>query len=381
MALQTAESIPTRLDAQAVSYVPYNDTFYHGALGDDFHVGGRHGTDYYPIAKINRHALAQGDMDGVLEVMDYENYRRWGRSRQAGVIEPGMHTDNRQAAIDMTSLANITRVELMTSIINDLYKDTFLHLACTFIPVPKLKLDYDVIDHMKVRGKAALVKKRQKAQVEAPTFTQTKFELDVYGRLQRVIDIPDEDELTALLSPTKHMINDITQVLSNDINGLLLEDGIQMFKRTPVSANWQDLASGGNQSVGNPLTDISDAIQTINRNHGRANIIVMNPNTYAVFVSNTYVRGYEQMLEQRQSGSFNFRKLPGLEFIIDVDMPDGSCAIFDKRALTVGDGPLVTEAFRNPEEAVSGHVMRKWIQPVVNETLRDTFGTYLTGLI
>ena len=371
--------LTTRHDAKAVSFAPATNTFYHGALGEDFDVEGRGASMYYPIARINRVALAERRYDEAIEFLDHENVRRWERSRAAGELLPGLETDTRQAAVDATSLANITRVELSTAIINEMYKDTYLHLGATFVPVPKLKYDYDVIDHMQVRGKAALVGKRMKAQSEAPSFTQTKFELDVYGKLQRMIDVPDEDEYTALLSPTKHMISDVTQVISQDINSLILEDGIQQFK--PIrKGSWQSLASTGNQSSRNPLTDISNETQRITRNHGRANIIAMNQNTYAIFVSNTYVRGYEQMLTQRGPGEFTFSKLPGITFLLDVDIPDGVAAIYDKRALTVGDGPMVTEAFRNPQEGLSGHVIRKWIQPVVNTKLKSAFGTYMTNL-
>ena len=370
---------PTRLDARAVSYLPATNTFYHGALGDDFTIEGRHIQQYHPIAVVNHQAALKGDLDGVLEILDVESYRKWDRLRRGGDPTPGI-VGNRQAALDATSLANITRVELSTAIINQMYKDVYLHHAGTFVPVPKLKYDYDIIEHMQTRGKKALVGKRQKAQNEAPRFSQTSFDLANYGRLQRTIDIPDEDEYTALLSPTSHMISDITQVVSQDINGIILEDGIQKFEEVEYGP-WNTLAASGNQSEHNPLEQIAEETKRIRRNHGRADHFVMNSVQYAAFVSNTYVRGYEQMLTQREPGIFTFSKIPGLTFLIDEDMPNGVAAIISKRALTIGDGPMVTEAFRDPQQGVSGHVMRKWIQPVVNETLRSAFGTYMTGLL
>lgn len=374
---KTGEKLTTRLDASAVSFVPATMTWYHGALGQDYDVSGRKAAEYHAIAKVNKQAILQNDTEGIIEPLDYESYRAWERAQRSGDVDAA--NLNKQAALDNTSLANITRVELSTAIINELYKEVYLHLGSNMIPVPKLKFDYDVILHMKTRGKSSLIKKRQKAQVEAPEFVQTNFDLANYGKLQRTIDVPDEDELTALLSPTKHMISDVTQVISQDINSLILEDGIQQF-RNVAKGSWKDLAVNGNQSARNPLEDIATERKRITKNHGKVDTIVMNSVTYAHFVSNTYVKGYEQMLKQEQPGVFTFSKLPGMTFLVDEDIPDGVACVYAKKALTVGDGPMVTEAFRDPKEGVSGHVIRKWIQPLVNDTLKNAFGSYMTGL-
>ena len=384
----------TRLNASAVTYAPYTGKFYHGSIGVDADFTGNREKEYHPIAQVNLQAAANNDYGGLLEPIDYELYRKWDRIQSAGTLTPaGMA---KQAASDNTSLANLTRVELSTVIINELYKNVFLHLGAHFVPVPKLKLDYDVMLHLQVRGKANLVKKRMKSQVEAPQFVQTPFDLATYGKLQRTIDTPDEDELVALISPMKYMLSDAAKVIGQDINMLILEDGLQQFKdqsglaeafgeTTTTQADkrkWDSFASGeANQNVNNPLTQIAEETLRIERNHGHADTIAMNRHTYAAFVSNTHVRGYEQMLTQESSGTFSFSKLPGLTFIVDADVPDGEWVLYTKNALTVGDGPMVTEAFRDPLQGVSGHVVRKWIQPVVNDTLASAFGSRITGTV
>lgn len=367
----------TRLDASAASYVPATGKFYHGAIGADFDVSGRREKDYHPIASLNKQAMRDGDFENILTPIDYESYRRWERVNRQGSLDEILN--NKQAAVDFTSLANITRVELMTAILNELYKETHLNKGANFIPVPKLKLDYDVMLHIKTRGKGALVKKRQKSTAEAPEFVQTNFDLANYGKLQRLVDIPDEDEMTALLSPTKHMISDITQVMAQDINQLILEDGIQKFKSV-TKGSWKTLAGSGNQSSRNPLEDIAEERKRITKNHGRVDTAALNSVTWAHFTSNTFVRGYEHMLKQLQPGVMSFEKLPGISFIIDEDVPDSVMALYSRKALTVGDGPMVSEAFRDAQEGVSGHVIRKWIQPLVNSKLKDAFGSYMENL-
>ncbi len=367
----------TRLEASAVSYIPATGTFYHGAIGADYDVSGNRASMYHPIAKVNKQALIQNDFENAITPIDYESYRRWERAQRSGDIKQA--GKNRQGALDNVSLANITRVELSTAILNELYKDVYLHLGANFMPVPKLKYDYDVMLHMKTRGKKSLVKKRGRSQAEAPEFVQTNFDLANYGKLQRLIDIPDEDELTALLSPTKQMISDVTQVFAQDINSLILEDGLQQFK-TVAKGRWDEISTSGNLSKRSPLVDIQTERKRITKNHGKTNIIAMNSITYAHFVGNTFIKGYEQLLKQEQPGLFTFSKLPGLKFLLDEDIPDSTAFIYAQKALTVGDGPMVTEGFRDPKEGVSGHVIRKWIQPLVNDTLKGAFGSQMTGL-
>ena len=100
-----------------------------------------------------------------------------------------------------------------------------------------------------------------------------------------------------MLSPTKHMISDVTQVISQDINSLILEDGLQKFQNT-AKGSWKTLATSGTQSSRNPLDDIATERKRVTKNHGIVDTIAMNSVTYAHFVSNTYIRGYEQMLKQ-----------------------------------------------------------------------------------
>ena len=54
--------------------------------------------------------------------------------------------------------------------------------------------------------------------------------------------------------------------------------------------------------------------------------------------------------------------------------------MYDKSALTVGDGPMVTEAYRDPQAAVSGQIVRKWLEPKMDSILASGFGTRMTGL-
>jgi hypothetical protein len=351
----------------AVTFVPYNNTFYVGSLESNFDVSGRRARDYEPIGTF---AKVDGNKQATVQYSNYEMLRRAERA--------SFHSGNRQADVSNTSLANITRVELLTAIRNEQYKEVYLRNGADIIPVPKLKLDYDVILHVKTRGKDALVPKRQKPEVEAPDFVQANFDLANFGKLARNIDVADEDELSALISPTQKSIQDISLVMSQDENLLILDE---MDKFTAkAKASWSALNTNNDYSLRSPLKDIQTERKRITKNHGRTNVIAMNSLLWADFVGNTYVKGYEQLMRQEQPGLVTFDKLPGLQFIIDEDIADGVAYIYDKRALTIGEGPMVSESYRDPQAGVSGHVIRKWVQPLIETTLQSAFGSKMTGL-
>lgn len=368
---------------EAVTFIPYTNKFYVGALGENGEsFQGRQEQNYEPIAILHPKKLAMMndgfggripgpsyDRQGAIEYVNHEMMRKADR-----YVEQYGHHYN--AEVDSVSLANITRVELMTEIRNAQYKDVYLINGVDKIPVPKLKLDYDIQLHIKTRGKNALVPKRQKPQVEAPEFIQANFDMVKFGKLSRQIDVADEDELSALISPTQKSIDDLAQVMGQDENSLILDE-LDTFV-TKSKGSWSAFTDDHNTR--NPLKDIATERARIVKNHGRPNTIIMNSILWADFVGNTFVKGHEQAFVQKQPGVFSFDKLPGFTFIIDEDVVDGTAYIYDRRAFTYGEGPMVSETFRDPQSAVSGNVIRKWVEPLIPTKLKTSFGAKMDTL-
>ena len=369
------------IKAQAVTYIPYTKSFYIGALesgGMSFQ--GRAEKNYHKIAilkpdKLQKIRDAAGlltngpnyDREAAVEYVDNEMVRQATRAAKG---------KSHQAAVDNVSLQNITRVELLTEIINKQYKDVFLVEGVRRIPVPKLKLDYNVILHIKTRGKGALVPKRAKPEVEAPEFVQASFDLAKFGKLTRIIDTPDEDELTALISPTQTALDDIAQVLSQDEN-LLIQDEMVKFGDV-AGSSWS--ARTGDFSDNDPLDQISTEIERITKNHGRVNIVATGIRQLGKYFQNSHLIGFTNALDREGQGVGTLPAFPGIKRITDVDIADGVAFIYDQRALSYGEGPMVSESFRDPQAAVSGHIIRKWVEPLIPTILKTAFGTELTGI-
>lgn len=356
---------------RAVTYIPFTHKFYVGAIEDGMNVQGKAEKNYEPIAILNEPELMKGNKQGALNYVNSEMLRQAERHSMGKSLSV-------QAAVDVVSLANITRVELMTEIINKMYKDTFLINGVRKINVPKLKLDYDVILHIKSRGKNALVKKRQAPDVEAPEFVQASFDMVKFGKLARMIDTPDEDELSALISPMQSALDDVAQVISQDEN-LLIRDEMAKFGDV-AKASWAAKNTNNDFSLNNPLDHIDTEIERIQINHGRPNIFASNIRTFGRYKSNTHLIGYTNALEREAQGVGGLPGYPGWTRITDVDLPDGKAYVYDQRALSYGIGPMVSESFRDPKQGVSGHVIRKWVEPLIPTLLQTAFGSEMTTL-
>jgi len=383
--------MPTGLESNAVTFIPYTGKFYVGALeNNNMNFQGRSEKNYEVIAVLHKGKLAkhrQANTQGwihdhgynrleAVEFVNKEMVRQADRARKYQSATGNSH--NLQAAIDNTSLANITRVELLTEIINRQYKDTFLIEAVRKIPVPKLKLDYDIMLHVRP-NKDARVPKRQKPNVENPEFVQAKFDLAAFGKLSRMIDVADEDELTALISPSTTAIDDISQVISQDEN-LLIKNTMKEFSDVAAPGTWD--VRTGDFSDNNPLDDISKEIERIagSPNHGRPNIFVSNLTDLGKYLSNSHLIGFTNAIDREGQGIGTLPGFPGLKRVTDVDIDANNVFLYDQRALTYGEGPMVSESFRDPQRAVSGHVIRKWVEPLIETTLKTAFGTELTGV-
>jgi hypothetical protein len=363
------------IKSEGVTYIPATQKFYAGVIEKDMNVEGRHGQVYHEIAKLNLQALKKGDRENAVEYTDNEMVRRADRYLQA------QSGDNFQADNDIVSLANMTRVELLTEIINRQYKNVYLINGVRKVPVPKLRLDYDIQIHLARRGKQALVPKRQRPETEMPEFVQASFDLVKYGKLARIIDTTDEDELSALISPLNTALEDLAQVLSQDENLLIRDDGLETFGNVS-GADWSARnASGNGFSTNNPLDQISTELERIVNNHGKPDTIVTNMRQFGTFKSNSFLIGFTEALDRENEGGMgSMPGFPGLRRITDSDIASNLAYVYDSRALSYGEGPMITESFRDPKAGVSGHVVRKWVQPVVPVKFQTAWGSRLISV-
>ena len=352
----------------AVTFSPYTNKFYQGAIvgetetGDGFDF--RNDGNKTVIAKLNPKMLLPGaDRSAAVIPVGHEIYRQ--AERASGT--------NRSAGVDTTSLDNITRVELLTEVINRMHREFFLIKGTTPVPVPKLKLD------LPVQGKyvaSKKVPKRQAATVKASTFTQANFDL-----WKNVVDLdsPDEDEFTALISPMAFDLQQSADVLSQAENEQIMADGLTNFTEQALG-DWAAHTAG--VSTRNALTDVATELDTLIKtpNFARPKLIAMNAITYSAYASNSWVQGATFVQDREITGLVPLPKVPGIQALIDPEMPAGVAVLYDPRAMLLGQGPVVSEQYRDERAGVSGNVIRKFIEPLVPTDLRSKFGVKLTGL-
>jgi hypothetical protein len=350
----------------AVTFSPYTNKFYQGSIVNEKETGDgfdfKHDNGLTVIAKLNPQAFAKGDRSAAIIPVAHEIYRKAEREYV-----------NRTAAVDATSLANITRVELLTEVINRMHREFHLIKGVTPVPVPKLKLD------LPVQGKytaSKKVPKRQPATVKSSTFTQASFNL-----WKNVVDLdsPDEDEYSALISPMAFDLQQAADVLSQAENEQIYADGLVNFGASSLGS-WAAHTTG--VSTRNALTDVASALETLIKtpNFARPKYIAMNAVTYSAYASNSWVQGSAFVQDREIQGLVPLPKVPGIQALIDAEIPAGIAVMYDPRAMLFGQGPVVSETYRDERAGVSGNVIRKFVEPLVPTDLRSKFGVKFTGL-
>lgn len=357
-----------------VTYIPYTKKFYQGAVGDDFDVSGNRGSALHEIARLDTEALKAGKRSEAIEYTDHEMVRSAERHLQAGA------NPNLQADVDIVSLANMTRVELLTEVINRQYKRVFLINGVRKVPVAKLRLDYDIQLHIQRRGSGALVPKRMRPETESPSFVQANFDLVSFGKLARIIDTTDEDELSALISPMGTALEDLAQVISQDEN-LIIRDAMDTFGTVSYNS-WSARNSSGNGfSTYNPLDHLSAEIERIVNNYGRPDMFACDMVQFGYYKSNSFLIGFTEALDRQNEGGIGgLPGFPGMTRITDSDLAQNVAYVWDQRALSYGEGPMISESFRDSKAGVSGHVVRKWVQPIVPTKLATAWCTKITSI-
>ncbi len=351
----------------AVTFSPYTNKFYQGSVVNEKETGDgfdfRHDGNLTVIAKLNTKAFEKGgDRSAAIIPVAHEIYRKAEREY-----------NNRVAAVDATSLANITRVELLTEVINRMHREFHLIKGVTPVPVPKLKLD------LPIQGKytaSKKVPKRQAATVKASTFTQASFDL-----WKNVVDLdsPDEDEFSALISPMAFDLQQAADVLSQAENDQIYDDGLVNFQSQALG-DWAAHTSG--VSTRNALTDITTYLETLieTPNFARPKYLAMNAVTYSAYASNSWVQGQTFVQDRELTGLVPLPKIPSIQALLDPKMPAGVAVLYDPRAMLFGQGPVVSETYRDERAGVSGNVIRKFVEPLVPSDLTTKFGYKFTGL-
>jgi hypothetical protein len=138
----------------------------------------------------------------------------------------------------------------------------------------------------------------------------------------------------------------------------------------------------GEHNTNNPFNYFAAIRKTINyTNFGNVDTGVLNSNTLAGILSNTYVKGVQTpvTMTPENNAKVSIPGIPGISFIIDESVTDGNVYLFDRSmALLRIQGPIRTEQYRLAREGGSGLVYRDWNDVQVRDL---TKARTLTGII
>ena len=262
----------------------------------------------------------------------------------------GVGTDADFAAIDVVNvLAEMVATELRTFV---------LEQALTIIGTPQLNLRVDTYTRFTAEqsvpeGVQPIVKRAAVARV---SYDLTK---DV-----SVIGITDEAQLRTVHDLYRQQVDtavtDFKRLKSNKI-------ATQLGQASATSsADWAAFTTDHNTT--DPRDAIGRRADAIFANNGAPNVIASHDKPWRAFASSTYIKGVLQAIPLPDIGMAKIinqvPSMPGFVWYVDNEMTSTTCAIFDRKAVALLQGPVRTAQYRLEQEGVDGYIYRDWNLPV-----------------
>jgi hypothetical protein len=152
-----------------------------------------------------------------------------------------------------------------------------------------------------------------------------------------------------------------------------------------AKASWS--AMTGADSTRNPYPDIDDVVEDIVDEDGSGDTFVSNNGVYHAWLHNTFVTGLSRGTGGEPFGSIistnrvvgGAEGVPGgLRWGIDSAMPDGTLAIYDRRAVRFRQGPQNVRDYTDVKTGVTGRI---WKDFNLSYNWRTAWTERLTGLV
>jgi len=335
----------------SVTYSPYTGKIYQGSLKDeDF----SRDTALPALARYN----ADRKMgDGRYEVVDMgaDLYKKAGTY---------------QAAVDETSLGNITVIPLLGEVIRRLWRNRVAVNGTKRTPVPKLQLDVPVYTKYDAQEE---VEELQRTDSANQKFTQVPLRLK--KNVAHIFE-SDEAQFKATIAPLEFGIDQAAGALEKVAN-TQAATAIEGFTAQAAGGAWNVLNTDDNFHPNNPMDDLAAAYNTITGNEFIPDTVAMNPLVATAYGSNTNIKGYQEIREQMTIGEFSLKDFPGVRALVDPSFSTTTATIYDStQGVLMGEGPIIADQYRDYERDATVWKIRQYIQ--FKKTTNDA-GRKITG--
>lgn len=216
----------------------------------------------------------------------------------------------------------------------------------------------------------------QKPKPKKPQFHKTTFTMHKSGvELQWTDEALRQAYIIDPFAESRRMINEgVRKVYEKKILALLGSASI-----TDISGELYTGYTNG-RSTYNPITKIQEAELAIYTADGRANLVVMSPKSWFLFLSNDNIRGqFNVQGLPGTDGAFSSAATPGYRYIIDPEYENTKLIIMDDSILKRKQGPIIVGTIRDDESLTNKYVYFNFNTAYINNVAKARRITGITS--
>ena len=267
------------------------------------------------------------------------------------------------AAIESDSISHIQLVPLIRDLIGKPPELYFLEMLYRTIPVSKLEAR---IPEQDARKAQLQLEPFEELELDKVRFAEEKFNL-------KHNDTPmlfaSENRIRAEIDPMAIDVEESQRALREARNAMALLEltkldgnvgGTPTFQLSDPTA---DNATGFPRAGNNPKEELTEFFLTHYKDkRSRIRATAWNPVDYQLYESNFYVHGFAPGRDVAASGVVQLAGIPDVTAVLDPLIPRGIIYAIDTQAALKGEGPFVTEFWREYKRNADAGVIRDYVQ-------------------
>lgn len=276
------------------------------------------------------------------------------------------------------SIADIEAVTILDQVLGLARPQYTLEGICRSINMDKLTATVPIATTL-----AGIEKVPPMVEAEIVSEAYTKQDFELWKNVVHVV-VSDEAGMRAAHDILAMNIDDAARDIARMRNKQISEaldacDNQQAAAGGSSTTHTWDTSTSG-VSDANPWIDLLAAFIAISGEGNKPDRVVMNPQVWAGFITNDWVRNQVDVGLGRVSGSQI--SLPGFPPVgVHMDfavLPITSCYVMSQSApaMVLGDGPTAAARYRDEKAGYDAYIIRDWLQPQIID-----FGTGIDPLV
>jgi len=260
---------------------------------------------------------------------------------------------------DVTT-STVQAVVILDKVLGTEFREYRCREAFQAIKTPELVLDVDLATKFSAQAR---VKPLVEADISKMTFARTNFDLATTGKNVSHILLSDEAGKKSVHDVLRLQIENAARALKKLENTQLA--AIIEGATDVTGEDWGAINATHGMSSYDPTAKIQTVMTTIWDNGFEADTLIVHPQAFQEFMSNTFIHNLKLDVALKQDGRVvNLVGFPVVNIIIDAAKTATIATVASKSAgaYILADGPTEAAQYRDELRGAEGYVIRQWCE-------------------